>query len=67
MAVCALIAKNVVTLHTDMINRNTKKELNTDIDFIDGIIKHIDEGDLVSAKKCLSDWKDELENIKKKT
>lgn len=49
-----------------MINRNSKKELNTDIDFIDGIIKHIDEGDLVSAKKCLSDWKDELENIKKK-
>lgn len=49
-----------------MINRNTKKELNTDIDFIDGIIKHIDEGDLVSAKQCLKDWKDELENILEK-
>lgn len=46
-----------------MIDRNTKKELNTDIDFIDGIIKHIDDGDLVSAKKCLSDWKDELQKI----
>lgn len=49
-----------------MINRNTKKELNTDIDFIDGIIKHIDENDLASAKQCLKDWKDELKNILEK-
>lgn len=42
------------------INRNLRKEIITDIDFINGIITYIKEGDNESAITCLNDWKHEL-------
>lgn len=39
---------------------NLKNEINTDID---GIAKYINEGDLDSARACLDNWKNELQEI----
>lgn len=50
-----------------MINRNTKTELNTDIEFINEILNHIEEKDYDSAKTCLTDWQLELKNLIKQT
>ena len=46
-------------------NRNTKKELEIDIEYIDGIIDYINRNDKTSALQLLKDWKQELVNIKK--
>ncbi len=51
----------------EKIDRNSTKEINTDIDFIDGILEYINNGDYEGAITCLTDWKEELEDLVKKT
>ena len=51
----------------EKINRNSEKEINTDIDFINGILKYLKDKDYVSVEVCLTDWKKELEDLVKKT
>lgn len=49
-----------------MKNRNTKKELELDIEFIDGTLGYLNQHDYVSVERMLMDWKDELIAIKNK-
>jgi hypothetical protein len=51
----------------EKINRNSEKEINTDIDFINGILKYLKDKDYVSVEVCLTDWKEELKDLVKKT
>jgi len=46
------------------VNRNTKKELEIDIEYIEEVISYINENDMESAKQMLNDWKNELSKIK---
>lgn len=47
-----------------MKNRNTKKELELDIEFIDGTLEYLKQRDYVSVERMLTDWKDELLTLK---
>ena len=40
----------------EKINRNSKKEINTDIDFINGILKYLKDKDYVSVEVCFYQW-----------
>ena len=51
----------------EKIDRNSEKDINIDIDFINGILKYLKDKDYVSVEVCLTDWKEELENLVKKT
>lgn len=46
-----------------MKNRNTKEELELDIEFIDATLNYLNEHDYVSVERMLTDWKDELKLI----
>ena len=50
----------------EKINRNSKKGINIDINFINDILKYLKVEDYVSVEVYLTDWKKELENLVKK-
>jgi len=47
-----------------IINRNNKKELELDIEFIDGMLEYCNQQDYESVERCLRDWKNELLTFK---
>ena len=47
-------------------NRNNKKEIELDIEFIDEILLDIELYDYEAAKRCLKDWKNELIEFKER-
>ena len=57
----------LICMSKEKIDRNSKKEINTDIDFINGILKYLKDKDYVSVEVCLTDWKKELEDLVKKS
>ena len=46
------------------MDRNSLKEINVDIDFINHILEYINNGNIESACDCLTDWRDELYTFK---
>jgi len=48
----------------EKIDRNSEKDINIDIDFINGILKYLKDKDYVSVEVCLTDWKEELERFR---
>ena len=49
-----------------MKNRNTKTEIELDIEFIDATLGYLNQHDYDSVERMLIDWKHELIGIKNK-